>query len=223
MSSTLSTAQIKEAVTLAGQDLINQLNSKSWSVPSLHSENSYTVKVADTVHAYDLWCTCSGWKFKKGAKDCKHCEAVRIETKTNGSQKTNKKAITTKRKSMPRIKKDMTETKRWWNSLNQTESGIVSDEINQDCYANWSENEDNIQWKIHEYFEKEIEKDLKNKDGEDVETELKKLYKNIKVKCWHCETEQKIQSYEASFNCTNCKEQLWTGEGGYVLVRGKWK
>lgn len=39
-----------------------------------------------------------------------------------------------------------------------------------------------------------------------------------KVKCWHCGSDQKIQSIDHTFDCTSCKESLWTGEGGFEIV-----
>lgn len=39
-----------------------------------------------------------------------------------------------------------------------------------------------------------------------------------KVKCWHCGSDQKIQSIDHTFDCSNCNEPLWTGEGGFEIV-----
>lgn len=38
------------------------------------------------------------------------------------------------------------------------------------------------------------------------------------VKCWHCGSDQKILSIDHTFDCTNCNEPLWTGEGGFEIV-----
>lgn len=106
-NSTLSDKQIQEAIMLAKDDLVKQLNSTSWSVVSISQDDSYLVQRADDVHAYDLYCKCKGWQFKRGEKDCKHCEAVRqFVNKTNKTTKPK----TTKKHSLshPQTK---TETK----------------------------------------------------------------------------------------------------------------
>ena len=82
---------------MAKGDLVKALADGSWRVTSLNSDNDYKVKVADKVHAYDLWCDCSAWRFKKGEKDCKHCEAVRQFDK--GNNVPTKKVITKTKKS----------------------------------------------------------------------------------------------------------------------------
>lgn len=156
--STLSDKQIQEAIMLAKDDLVKQLNSTSWSVVSISQDDSYLVQRADDVHAYDLYCKCKGWQFKRGEKDCKHCEAVR--------QFVNKTNKTTK----PKTTKSKT-TKKHSLSHPQTKT----------------------------------------------ET------KNQKIMCWHCnDPDQKINEDEMWY-CTKCKEALWIGEGGFVLVEGKWK
>ncbi len=202
LPSTLSPAQIKEAIELASGNLINQLQSDRWSVTSLNNENSYTVKVADSVHAYDLWCTCSAWKFKKGAKDCKHCEAVR----QSGIRGPKRKTIT-----KSKIPKDMTKTEKWYKTLSYSEVETLSTVLNQDLYEAWNENEDHVQWKIHEYYQKNVNK-IKAKS---------KSRLNVKVTCWHCgNKDQKILSFEDTFDCDKCKEPLWIGSGGYEEKMG---
>jgi len=157
LSTTLSPRQIQEAIELASPSLIKQLNSTEWSVHSLNSESSYKVKVADSVHAYDLWCTCSAWKFKKGSKDCKHCEAVRVLT----NQPNQKQVVSVPNGSKKKRRKTITKAKP--------------------------------------------------------KPKPKPKPKNVKVTCWHCGNEdQKIQSIDEAFTCTNCQEDLWVGEGGYV-------
>jgi len=45
-----------------------------------------------------------------------------------------------------------------------------------------------------------------------------------KVTCWNCDDpNQKIVSVEDNFPCSNCKEMLWVGEGGFVLKGGIYK
>ena len=39
----------------------------------------------------------------------------------------------------------------------------------------------------------------------------------LKVKCWHCGSDQTIQNVDNVFKCTNCSGYLWTGEGGYNI------
>ncbi len=207
LPSTLSPAQIKEAIELASGNLINQLKSDRWSVTSLNNENSYTVKVADSVHAYDLWCTCSAWKFKKGAKDCKHCEAVRVLNKGMKTPSISTPAGKRKTITKSKIPKDMTQTEKWYKTLSYSEVETLSTVLNQDLYEAWSENEDHIKWKIHEYYQKN-EKMIKVKNVKP---------KNVKVTCWHCgNKEQKILSFDDTFDCDKCKEPLWIGSGGYV-------
>ena len=213
MSTTLSPAQIKEAIELASEDLIKQLESDKWQVTSLNSEHNYTVKVADSVHAYDLWCTCSAWKFKKGAKDCKHCEAVRRSENGAGY---NKRTKTKKGKTITKSKipKDMSQTEKWFKTLSYSEVDTLSTVINEDLYEKWSENEDHIKWKIHEYYI-ENEKPIKKKSNSRV---------NVQVKCWHCDESLKLVSFDKAFKCPSCNEMLWTGEGGYIeQVGGIWK
>lgn len=87
---TLSISQIEEASNLVTKQLIQEIDSDNWSVHSASGTGIYAVTRADSIHAYDLYCKCKGWQFKKGEKDCKHCEAVRIYQKnTNVNQ--NKK------------------------------------------------------------------------------------------------------------------------------------
>ena len=227
MPSTLSPAQIKEAIELASGDLINQLESDRWSVTSLNNENSYTVKVADSVHAYDLWCTCSAWKFKKGAKDCKHCEAVRVlnqQSQSKSSQVSGRlmrTGLKGKRKTITKSKipKDMTQTEKWYKTLSYSEVETLSTVIGLDLYEEWNENEHHVQWKIHEYYQK----NEKNEKKSTLKSTLRKAKSksNVKVTCWHCgNKDQKILSFEETFDCDKCKEPLWIGSGGYVEKMG---
>lgn len=80
---TLSISQIEEASNLVTKQLIQEIDSDNWIVNSASGTGIYAVTRADSIHAYDLYCKCKGWQFKKGEKDCKHCEAVRIYQKGN--------------------------------------------------------------------------------------------------------------------------------------------
>jgi len=106
---TLSDNQIREAVMIAAENLVQVINQSKWSVTSLNKESSYDVVEADQVHAYDLYCKCKGWQFKKGQKDCKHCEAVRIfikaHTGTNTWHNISPKRRKTSRTSRSRTRK----------------------------------------------------------------------------------------------------------------------
>ncbi len=125
---------------MAKADLVKALADGSWKVTSLNSDNDYKVKVADKVHAYDLWCTCSAWRFKKGEKDCKHCEAVRQFDK--GNNVPTKKVITKTRKSKqlktekknPQLKKigQLNEIADFWDSLNIDIQEQIINELNFD-------------------------------------------------------------------------------------------
>jgi len=102
-----------EAIQLAKEDLVKQLTDETWRVSSLNGENNYKVQVADSVHAYDLYCECKGWIFKRGTKDCKHCEAVRQVD--NGQNVPTKKTITKSSRSKlktsnPYLKKTTTKS-----------------------------------------------------------------------------------------------------------------
>jgi len=88
MKTTLSDSQIEQANDLVTRQLIQEIDSDHWIVNSASSSGSYEVESADqSVHAYDLYCKCKGWQFKKGMKDCKHCEAVRIYQGINQNTK----------------------------------------------------------------------------------------------------------------------------------------
>ncbi len=134
--------QISEAVQLAKDDLVRQLTDESWNVQSLSGENTYKVKVADSVHAYDLWCTCSAWRFKKGEKDCKHCEAVRqidkgnnVPTKQTITKRAKRSKLKTQNKTNPYLKAagQLSEIADFWNTkiTNYSREQIIS-ELNYD-------------------------------------------------------------------------------------------
>lgn len=142
--STLSDKQIQEAIMLATDNLVNQLNNTTWSVESTNHvpgrDDSYVVQRADDVHAYDLYCKCKGWQFKRGEKDCKHCEAVRQSMANNLAKATNNwkqttkplritKPKTTKPKTTKRISKTKTENKvKCWH-CNDPDQKINEDEM----------------------------------------------------------------------------------------------
>lgn len=76
---TLSLSQIHEAEDLVKHGKVQLVDSHNWIVYSVSGNGEYKVQAVDrTKYHYDLYCKCKGWQFAKGAKDCKHCEAVRI-------------------------------------------------------------------------------------------------------------------------------------------------
>ena len=149
--------QISEAVQLAKDDLVRQLTNGSWNVQSLNGENNYKVKVADSVHAYDLWCTCSAWRFKKGEKDCKHCEAVRQIDKGNNvptKQTITKRAkLKTQNKTNPYLKAagQLSEIADFWDSkINPTQREQIINELNYDPSVFSSTNFKDLSQKLQE-------------------------------------------------------------------------
>src|SRR3990172_7737658 len=79
---------MKQAKQLVEQDLIQELDSDHWLVSSVKGNGSYEVERVDqSEYGFDYYCKCKGWQCKKGMKDCKHCEAVRIYQGINQNTK----------------------------------------------------------------------------------------------------------------------------------------
>lgn len=182
----------------------------------MNGENRYTVKVADSVHAYDLYCTCKGWIFKKGEKDCKHCEAVRqFESGSPSPRKVipkgNKNTIT-KSKKTKKLKTATQEISDFWDDcLSAYDREEIITELGYDPSV-FEDNNDGT-WldyvTLSEALRNAIARDyltyfsgdhdgLKSNslaglmEHYDDKNKLKKpktktkSRKNIKVKCWHC-------------------------------------
>jgi len=234
--------QISEAVQLVKDDLVKQLTDESWNVQSLNGENNYKVKVADSVHAYDLWCTCSAWRFKKGEKDCKHCEAVRQIDK--GNNVPTKQTITKPSKSSQlkttnpflKLAGQLNEVADSWDRLDQKVCCDILEELGYDSEVAYQKNFKNLGDKVQKVIAKDYLKGwrvCKSKTIKQILMDKPKTSKpkrsvskkNIKVTCWHCgDTNQKILSYEEAFMCDKCKELLWTGDGGFEEIKvGVWR
>jgi len=208
--------QISEAVQLAKDDLVRQLTDESWNVQSLSGENTYKVKVADSVHAYDLWCTCSAWRFKKGEKDCKHCEAVRqidkgnnVPTKQTITKRAKRSKLKTQNKTNPYLKLagQLSEIADFWDSkINPTQREQIINELNYDPSVFNSTNFNDLSQKLQYHIVKDYKNYLEDKElvsktlagimdynvrslsnlKHNKQPSKKKLMKNVKVTCWHC-------------------------------------
>lgn len=209
---------------MAKDDLVRQLSNDSWNVSSLNNENSYKVRVADSVHAYDLWCTCSGWRFKKGAKDCKHCEAVRQTGQTG-------KAIT---KSKPTETEKINVIPKWFNDKLDVEQKEIIESCEYDAeviilkhggYPLYADLPNGLKIRIKKYYGHFHNTKGSSKPKPRKVSVKKNNFNKIKVKCWHCnDPDQKIQSEEKAFDCSKCGELLWIGEGGFEEITiGVWR
>ncbi len=146
---------------MAKDDLVNQLTNDSWNVTSLNSENNYKVKVADSVHAYDLWCTCSAWRFKKGEKDCKHCEAVRqidkgnnVPTKQTITKPSKKSKLKTTNPFL-KLAGQLNEVAESWDRLEETVCSDILNELNYDPEVAYQKQFRNLQDKLQKVIAKD--------------------------------------------------------------------
>ncbi len=165
---------------MAKSDLVNQLTNESWDVHSLNSERSYEVKVADSVHDYDLLCTCSAWRFKKGEKDCKHCEAVRkidqgnnVPTKQTITKRFKRGKLKTQSKTNPYLKAagQLSEIADFWDSkINPTQRDQIINELNYDPSIFKSTNFKDLSQKLQEAIVNDYKEYLEESNNLNSET-----------------------------------------------------
>jgi len=130
--------------------------------------------------------------------------------------------------------KDMTLTKKWWNSESKygeaqdicekifsDDPGKSNDLLNDISKLNWGKLDDEIKWKIHEYRMEQLGISLNTKKVKTEKPVIEKP-KEYKVECWHCgDKDQTLDlNNDQAFECSVCKELLWRGNGGFVEVEG---
>lgn len=203
---------------MAKTDLVNQLTNESWDVHSLNSERSYEVKVADSVHAYDLWCTCSAWRFKKGEKDCKHCEAVRQIDKGNNvptKQTITKPSKNSKLKTTNPFLKlagQLNEVAESWDRLDETVCCDILDELNYDPEVAYQKQFRNLGDKVQKLIAKDyLAKNPTSKTIKEIVVLTEDPRNNILTGQWWDNLDEQIKEDIAQAICKN-KNMTWVDD-----------